>query len=78
MKPNKKELITSVLALHNNAIRNFTMTKIAEAQKESDFEEVALWQDFYECLQEANKATSVGITLQDIKQSDIDKIKEKL
>lgn len=70
----KKDFIGSVVILHTHDLSKYALHKIAMAQGPNNQEENALWCDFYECLQEAAKATS-GVEIPDLTQDMVERLK---
>lgn len=69
-----KGIISSATVLYTHDLTKYALRKIAQAQGPNDQEENALWCDFYECLQEAAKATA-GVEIEDLNQEMVEKLK---
>lgn len=70
----KKDFIKSIATLAIYDLSKYALHKIAKAQGPNDQEENALWCDFYECLQEAARATA-GVEIPDLTQDMIERLK---
>ena len=70
----KKGFIKSISTLSTYDLSKYALLKIAQAQGPNDQEETALWCDFYECLQEAAKATA-GVEIPDLTQEMVEELK---
>lgn len=69
----KVGFIKAAMTLYTNDLGKYALQKIAQAQGPYDQEDNALWCDFYECLQEAAKAS--GVNMPDLTQDMVEELK---